>query len=179
MLTIQNKGNIPLPVKGITMPEGFFKDSAVPNEVPFRSLQALRLGYRPVKGSGPIDEDITVQLSNSQKELRVRVRGYIAETGQVRDAVIITPASIKVSADTPNPSVEVGLKNQGSGIVEIESVESSFEGSETKLESPRLAPGGTAKAVLSMKPESLKQTMKGYLYIRVAVPIEVEGAVKK
>jgi len=178
-LTIRNKGNIGLPVKGIDVPKGFFMDSAVPEEVSLRGLQTIRLGYRPVKSSGPIDEDITVQLSNSQKELRVKVLGYIAETGQGGDAVIITPASIKVSSGTPNPSVEVGIKNQGGGVVEIESVDSSFDGSEAELESRRLTPGGTAKVVLSMKPESLKQSINGYLYIRVAVPIEVEGAVKK
>ncbi len=132
MLTIRNKGNIGLPINGIALPKGFFMDSSEPNEVPFRGFQAVRLGYRPTKSSGPIDEDISFRLSNNQKELRVKVLGYIAESGQVRDAVIITPASIKVSSGTPNPSVEVGLKNQGGGVVEIESVESSFDGSEAK-----------------------------------------------
>lgn len=179
MITIRNKGNIGLPVKGIAVPKGFFLDSSLPSEVPSRGSLTARLGYRPVKDAGPIDDDISIQFSNSQKELRVKVLGYISEMGQVRDAVIITPASIKVSAGMSNPSVEVGIKNQGSGNVEIESVESSFDGSETRLDSPRLAPGGTAKAVLSLKPESLNQTAKGYLYIRVAVPIEVEGAAKK
>ena len=178
-ITIRNKGNIGLPVKGIAVPKGFFLDSAVPDEVPFRGFQTVRLGYRPVKASGPIDEDVSVQLSNSQKELRVKVLGYIAETGQGKDAVIITPASIKILAGTSNPSIEVGIKNQGSGVVEIESAESSLEGSDTKLNSQELAPGGTSNVILSMKPESLKQEMKGYLYIRVAVPIEVEGTVKK
>lgn len=178
-LTIRNKGNIGLPVNGMAIPKGFFMDSAEPNVVPFRGFQTVRLGYRPTKGSGPVDEDISFQLSNSQKELRVKVLGYIAESGQVRDAVIITPASIKVSAGNPKPSIEVGIKNQGGGVVEIESAESSFEGSEAKIESQRLAPGGAANVVVSMKPESLKQSIKGYLYIRVAVPIEVEGAVIK
>jgi len=178
-LTIRNKGNIGLSVKGITIPQGFFMDSSMPSEVPFRSMQSVHLGYRPIKGTGPIDEDITVQLSNSQKELRVKVQGYISETGQARDAVIITPASIKVSAGMSSPSIEVGIKNQGGGVVEIESAESSFDGSETKLGPRTLAPGGKSNVVLSMKPESFKQETKGYLYIRVAVPIEVEGTVKK
>lgn len=179
VITIRNKGNIGLPVNGISIPKGFFMDSAVPDEVPFRGFHTVRLGYRPVKASGPIDEEVSVQLSNSQKELRVKVLGYIAETGQGKDAVIITPASIKVSAGMPNPSIEVGIKNQGSGVVEIESAESSFEGSDTKLDSQKLAPGGTSSVTLSMKPESLKPETKGYLYIRVAVPIEVEGTVKE
>lgn len=179
VISIRNKGNIGLPVKGISLPKGFFVDSAVPDEVPFRGMQTVRLGYRPVKVSGPIDEEVAVNLSNSQTELRVRVLGYIAETGQGKDAVIITPASIKFSAGTPNPTIEVGIKNQGSGVVEIESAESSFEGSDTRLESQKLSPGGTSNVTLSMNPESLEQNTKGYLYIRVAVPIEVEGTVKK
>ena len=182
VITISNKGNIGLNLDDIDLPEGFFLDSSAVTQVPSRGVASVRVGYRPAKQAGPINEDLTFKGSDAalqELELKARVVGYIAESARSAEGLIITPAAIKVSPDSPNPEASVSLKNAGGGKVFVEEAESSLGDGGQGVTSRELKPGESGRVSLPLAPSALAPDTRGYLYIRVAIPIEVEGPAKK
>jgi len=174
-LNVGNKGNADLNVGGPRFPDGWFLDSSLPSIVAPGAKVAVRLGYRPPVKSGPINGEITVGFPG-QADHSLKVAGYISEQASVVDSVVVSPAGFKVTGNTRAPLLELAVKNAGSGPVLIEGVDSSLDTTGTSVSASEIAPGDTGRVSVSLKPEGLKPGGKGYLYLRVAVPIEVEGA---
>jgi P pilus assembly chaperone PapD len=175
VVNIRNKGNADMVLSGIDLPKGCFFDSAEPVRAPARGSASVRVGYRPTKSSGPVNEELTVKTTDTnQKEFKLKLVGYIAESVRGSDALIITPSALKVSPDAKSPAVGVALKNEGKGRVLVEGAESSFDSKDPEITNQELKPGESARVNLPLKPESLSSGTKGYLYIRVAIPIEVD-----
>lgn len=171
---IKNKGNIDLPISGVELPPGCEPESASPAAIPAMGMVQYKAAYRPVKNSGPIDEDVVVGLASDQRELRLRLVGYVAETGRAADAVIITPSAFKISTSSPSAGLEVGLKNEGEAPVLVDGMESSIDGLAAPDKAFEVGPGSSGSIRLSIDPEKLKPGRKGYLYIRIAIPVELE-----
>ena len=145
-------------------------------------MATLRGGYRPAKQGGPINEELTFRGSDTgqkELELKTRVVGYIAETARSTEGLIITPSTIKISPNSQNPAATVSLKNEGVGRVFVEEAESSLGGGVPGITSRELKPGESGRVSLTLAPAGLTSDTRGYLYIRVAIPIEVEGPAKK
>jgi hypothetical protein len=175
VVNIKNKGNLDLNLSGIELPKGCFLDSGVPVKAPAKGSASVRVGYRPTKSSGPVSEELIIKPSDAgQKELKLKFVGYVAESVRGSDALIITPSTLKVSPDTKSPAIGVALKNEGKGRVLVEGAESSLEGGEPAVSNQELNPGESVTVNLPLKPEGLSSGTKGYLYIRVAIPIEVD-----
>ena len=76
-----------------------------------------------------------------------------------------------VEANPTHQDVHGGLARAR---VLVEGAESSFDSKDPEITSQELKPGESARVNLPLKPESLSSGTKGYLYIRVAIPIEVD-----
>ena len=176
---IKNKGNVDLPIAGVELPPGCEPESASPAAIPASGMVQYKAAYRPVKDSGPIDEEVVVRLANDQRELRLRLVGYVAETGRATDAVIITPSLFRISPSSPSAGLQVGLKNEGDAPVLVDGAESSMDGLDAPGKAFEIAPGSSGSIKLSVDPGRLKPGRKGYLYIRIAVPVELETFQKK
>jgi hypothetical protein len=181
-LKLSNKGNVEMRFKGLDLPAGYFVDSSLPDRIPERTDTYIKVGYRPTKPKGPINDEIKVLLINprpGQEELKLRLAGYVAERVRVGDSIIVTPTEFRVAPGTKDPSIEVAVKNDGNGTVVIEGVESSLDAALQDTQRVEIAPGESGKARLSLKPEGLKPDSRGFLYLRLAVPVIVEGAGNK
>jgi hypothetical protein len=181
-ISLTNTGNTKLDIESVELPEGFYLESAEPSALPAMGLVVVKVGFRPPIQQGPINDEIVFKASNpvpQQIELRARIVGYIAESARGSDSLIITPSVIKVSGGSPKPAAEVSLKNEGQGRVLVEDAESPLQAEETGVTGRELKPGESGRLSVGLAPDGLAPGTKGYLYIRVAIPIEVESAVKK
>jgi len=181
-LKVSNKGNIDLRLKTVELPAGYFMDSSFSDVVPARGDVFLNIGYRPAKSRGPIADEIEVKLSEprpDQDGLKLKVVGYVAESVRGTDALIVTPTSFRVDPGSRDPVLELAVKNDGTGPVVLDGVESSLDGSGPDNPGAEVAPGESGKVRFSLKPEGLKPGSKGFIYLRLAVPVVVEGAGNK
>ncbi|MBI5190401.1 MAG: DUF1573 domain-containing protein [Nitrospirae bacterium] len=176
-VTIKNSGNDDLRITGMDMPEGFFLDSAYPGVVAPLSSQPVRIGYKPSKDSGPIDGEVKVLISHAgQDSLWMRAVGYVGESARGADALIVTPTRLTVQPGAGPVQMEVTLKNSGGDGILVEDADVSFDGATASLSTNELLPGGTGTVGVTLVPSSLKQGARGYLYIRVGVPVIVPAA---
>ena len=181
MVSLYNKGNADLPVTGVDIPKGSFLDSALPDRVLPKSSVPVTVGYRPSKQSGPINEEVVFRVAGfGQTELKMKLEGYVSESTRAGSALIIAPAGFKVSKDSPNTLLEFAVKNAGDAPVVIDGAESSLPGTAPAVISgPELAPGESGRVSMTVSKDALKPNQKGYVYLRLALPVTVSGEEKK
>lgn len=175
-ITIQNRGNADLPVTGVDVSDGLTLGSAYPGKVAAYSSQNVRIGYKPPVGKGPIDGRVTVHISYpGQEDLVVLVAGYVGEAARGADSLVVTPAGITVRAGSAQSSVELAVKNAGGDRVLVEDADSSLDGVTPSLTAGELGPGESGTVSIAIDPARLKPGTKGYIYLRLAVPVSVEA----
>jgi len=177
---LDNLGNTDMKVLGVDLPDGYTLDSSLPGAVPEKDVVAVSIRFAPPKSRGPVSDTITFRVAGARQEtLTLKVEGYIGEQARVGDSISLSPSGFKVKPGKGPAKLEVTLKNEGGSPVMVEGVESSFETVSADSAEKEVKPGQTVSSALSLKPESLKPGEKGYVYIRVAIPVEVEGAEAK
>jgi len=174
-LLIHNNGNKPLVITGVDLPEGFFMDSGRPDRISERKEQAVRIGYRPVKNKGLIYDTVGFEApDNIGQPLKVRVVGYIGEASSGADSIVMTPTGFGIAPDKPS-SLRIDLKNSGQSGVTVESIDSSLDIEQVKDYNPLIVPGETDGLSLTVNPAGMKPGSKGYIYIRLGIPVTVGG----
>lgn len=171
---IENSGNIDLNILGVELPDGFFMDSGTPTMAKVRGSITARFGYRPPIEEGPINAEIKVNTSGRDGGLlTLKVVGYIAEGAKGADSLIVTPTGFRPGGGTGR--FELSLKNAGASTVTIEGVDSSLDVTGQEVSASELKPGDTGTVSMSVDPSGLRPDTKGYIYLRIGIPVEVGG----
>ena len=181
VVNLYNSGNADLPVTGAELPKGSFFDSALPDRVAAKGSVPVRIGYRPQVQSGPINDEAVFRIAGfGQTELGLKLVGYVSESSKSPEGLIITPAGFMLSKDSPGAVLEFAVKNTGNAPVMIDGAECSLPGAKPAVtSSPELAPGESGRVSITMDKGALKPDQKGYVYLRVALPVTVSGEDKK
>ncbi|HEY3347235.1 MAG TPA: DUF1573 domain-containing protein [Nitrospirota bacterium] len=178
VVLIKNLGNKDLRVLGINLPKGCFLDVSPPERIIPRGEVPVKIGFKPT-GPGPIEGEVVVKMDGGgEKEHNVQLAGYVADIARTADSLVVTPTVFRLNQGQSAP-MELAIKNDGKGQVIIDSADSSLDGEVKVMDKQELMPGETATVGLTVKPEAVKAGAKGYLYLRIAVPIEVEGETGK
>ncbi|HEX9860223.1 MAG TPA: DUF1573 domain-containing protein [Nitrospirota bacterium] len=169
---IKNSGNVDLNILGIEMPDGFFLDSSVPNLAKARGGIPVRFGYRPPRDKGPIEGEIKVKTSGREGNLlTIKLAGYIGESARGADTLVVTPTGFV--AGPGGWTLTLSIKNDGASPVTLDGVDSSLDLSGQELGDSELRPGDTGTVKLMLDPKGLRTGTRGYIYLRVGLPVEV------
>ncbi len=171
---INNRGNIDMDIRDIELPEGWFLDSAAPGKAKVRAVVAVRFGYRPPEQKGPIDDVIRINTSSlGGGVLTLRVVGYIDECARTGDFVVLTPSGFTADGAGTH-SLVLSVKNNGGSTVTIEGVDSSLDVRTSETSASEVAPGSSATVKLGVDPVGLSSGTRGYVYIRLGLPVDVK-----
>lgn len=170
---ILSSGNIPLEIRRVEKPATVIETGSRPT-VAVGAEGTLTFEYSPIN-QGPIDDKITIVTNDARDRVMVvLLKGY-ATRGRVSDhALCFYPVGKKAPYDVVRKSFryDFTINNLGPVGIEILKTESSLSG--VQLEVPKyVGPGAAAEASVNI-PLEAGVAGKGFIYLQLAIPIEVQ-----
>jgi Protein of unknown function (DUF1573) len=173
-VVIKNHGNIDLDIGNIELPDGYFMDSAYPTKAkPLAGIE-VQFGYRPTKDKGPIDDVIKIKTSGlNGGDLSLKVVGYVSDCMQASDDLVVTPTMFTADRSGGGELV-LSVKNNGHATVTIDGVDSSLDTAGIEEGAPEIKPGEAGTVKLKLSAKTFPADAKGYIYIRLGLPVKLK-----